>query len=87
VGITQLIRFLVVELTHSDSNLSVAFTTNYSFSGSLILKGAHRDRVYECVFIGMNARTCMSICVCFVSIQDLALASSMNMYTVDQMAC
>jgi hypothetical protein len=75
VGITQLVRFLVVELTHSDSNLSVAFTTNYSFSGSSILKGAHRDRVYVRVFIGMNARTCMSICVCFVSIQALALAS------------
>jgi hypothetical protein len=26
--------------------------------------GAHRGRVYVCVFIGVNARTCMSTCVC-----------------------
>jgi hypothetical protein len=37
VGLTQLVRFLVVELTHPGSNpkfdMSVAFTANYSFSG------------------------------------------------------
>jgi hypothetical protein len=36
VGLTQLVRFLVVELAHSGLNpkfdISVAFTTNYSFS-------------------------------------------------------
>jgi hypothetical protein len=36
VGLTQLIRFLVVGLTHSDSNhrfdMSVVFMTNYSLS-------------------------------------------------------
>jgi hypothetical protein len=36
VGLVQLIRFLVVELTHSDSNpkfdIGVVFTANYSFS-------------------------------------------------------
>jgi hypothetical protein len=25
--------------------------------------GAHRDRVYVCMFIGVSARTCISICV------------------------
>jgi hypothetical protein len=37
VGLVQLIRFLVVELIHLDSNLRfdmvVVFTANYSFSG------------------------------------------------------
>jgi hypothetical protein len=37
VGLAQLVRFLVVELTHSGSNLrfdmGVVFTVNYSFSG------------------------------------------------------
>jgi hypothetical protein len=36
-GLAQLVRFLVVELTHPDSNfrfdMSVVFMTNYSFSG------------------------------------------------------
>jgi hypothetical protein len=36
VGLVQLIRFLVVELTHLDLNpifnIGVAFTANYSFS-------------------------------------------------------
>jgi hypothetical protein len=36
VGLAQLIRFLVVELTHPGSNhrfdMGVAFTANYSFS-------------------------------------------------------
>jgi hypothetical protein len=29
-------------------------------------EGAHRGRVYVRVFIGVSARTCMSICVCTV---------------------
>jgi hypothetical protein len=37
VGLTQLVRFLVVELTHPGSNprfnMGVAFLANYSFSG------------------------------------------------------
>jgi hypothetical protein len=37
VGLAQLVRFLVVELTHPGLNprfdMSVAFTANYSFSG------------------------------------------------------
>jgi hypothetical protein len=37
VGLTQLVRFLVVKLTHPGSNprfdMGIAFTTNYSFSG------------------------------------------------------
>jgi hypothetical protein len=37
VGLAQLVRFLVVELTHPGSNpkfdMCVAFTANYSFSG------------------------------------------------------
>jgi hypothetical protein len=28
--------------------------------------GAHRGSVCVCVFIGVSARTCMSICVCTV---------------------
>jgi hypothetical protein len=37
VALTQLVRFLVVELTHTDSNsrfdISVAFTANYFLVG------------------------------------------------------
>jgi hypothetical protein len=37
VGLAQLVKFLVVKLTHLGSNprfnIDVAFTTNYSFSG------------------------------------------------------
>jgi hypothetical protein len=29
-------------------------------------RGAHRGRVFVRVFIGVSARTCMSICVCTV---------------------
>jgi hypothetical protein len=40
VGLTQLVRFLVVELIHPGSNLRfdmhVAFTANYSFSDVFI---------------------------------------------------
>jgi hypothetical protein len=27
-------------------------------------RGAHRGRIYVCVFIRMSAHTCISICVC-----------------------
>jgi hypothetical protein len=37
VGLAQLVRFIVVELIHLDSNtrfdMCVVFTTNYSFNG------------------------------------------------------
>jgi hypothetical protein len=45
VGLVQLVRFLVVKLTHPDSNprfdMGVAFTTNYSFGG---MRRLHRQR-------------------------------------------
>jgi hypothetical protein len=48
VDLAQLARFLVVELTHPGSNvrfdMSVTFTTNYSFSGR------RRPRRQRCVF-------------------------------------
>jgi hypothetical protein len=38
VGLVQLVRFLVVKLTHPDSNarfdMGIVFTANHSFSGS-----------------------------------------------------
>jgi hypothetical protein len=46
VGLAQLVRFLVVELTHPGLNprfdMCVAFTVNYSFSES---RRPHRQRV------------------------------------------
>jgi hypothetical protein len=52
--LTQLVRFLVVELTHLGSNpkfnMGVAFTTNYSFSGRQRprrQRGALDDRLCE----------------------------------------
>jgi hypothetical protein len=53
VGLAQLVRFLVMELTYSDLNLrfdmSVIFTTNYSFSGRRRVRqqGALSDRLRE----------------------------------------
>jgi hypothetical protein len=47
VGLAQLIRFLVVELIHTDSNtkfdMSVIFMTNYSFSGRRVLRRQRDD--------------------------------------------
>jgi hypothetical protein len=54
VGLAQLVRFLVVELTHPGSNprfdMGVAFTANYSFSGRRRphrQQGALGDRLRE----------------------------------------
>jgi hypothetical protein len=54
VGLAQLVRFLVVELTYSDSNfifdMSVTFTANYSFSGRrrpCRQRDVFGDRLYE----------------------------------------
>jgi hypothetical protein len=47
VGLAQLVRFLVVELIHSDSNskfnICVVFTANYSFSGKSMRVCVHRS--------------------------------------------
>jgi hypothetical protein len=54
VGLVQLIRFLVVELTHPDSNpifdMCVVFMTNYSFSERrrpCRQRGALGDRLHK----------------------------------------
>jgi hypothetical protein len=65
VGLDQLVRFLVVELTHPGSNprfdMGVAFTTNYSFSGRRHprrQRGALGDELHaECAHRGR-------VCVC-----------------------
>jgi hypothetical protein len=98
VTLAQLIRFLVVELTHSNSNprfdMGAAFTANYSFSErrhpidsdallvtdfvnlkikpAQFFRGVHRGRLCVCLFIGMSARTYMSIYVCNVFIKKMA---------------
>jgi hypothetical protein len=91
VGLAQLVKFLVVELTHPCSNpifdMCVAFMANYFLVGGDILidsepllmidfvnlkiktaqsfRYAHKIMVCVCrVFIGVSARTCMSIYVC-----------------------
>jgi hypothetical protein len=50
VGLTQLIRFLVVELTYSGLNLrfdmGVTFTANYYFSGRRCPR-RQRDALYD----------------------------------------
>jgi hypothetical protein len=54
VSLVQLVRFLVVEITHPDSNsrfnMRVVFMTNYSFSGRQRLhqqRDALGDRLHE----------------------------------------
>jgi hypothetical protein len=54
VGLAQLVRFLVVELTHTGLNprfgMRVVFTANYSFSGRRCTRrqrGALGDRLRE----------------------------------------
>jgi hypothetical protein len=97
VVLIQLFRFLVVELIYSDSNskfdMSIIFTTNYSFSERHVsvssdallmthfmnlkirpaqsLRCAHRNRVCVRVFIGVSARTCISIYVCTMFLKKI----------------
>jgi hypothetical protein len=42
-------------------------------------RGTHRGRVCVCVFIGMSARMCMSICVCTVFLKKLVYDSLSNL--------
>jgi hypothetical protein len=71
VSLTQLVRFLVVELTHLGSNhrfdrdaLLMTDFMNLKIKTAQSFRGTHSSRV--CVFIGMSARTYISICVCTV---------------------
>jgi hypothetical protein len=78
LSLAQLVKFLVVKLIHPDSNIrfgmSIAFMTNYYFSGtrrprrqrnalSDRLRETHRGRVYVRVFIEMSICVCISIYV------------------------
>jgi hypothetical protein len=36
-------------------------------------RGAHRDRVCVCIFIGVSARTCMSICIYTIFLKKIIL--------------
>jgi hypothetical protein len=52
-------------LVDSESLLVTDFV-NLKIKPAQFFKGAHRDSVCMHVFIGVSARTCMSICVCTV---------------------
>jgi hypothetical protein len=47
-------------------NLKIKLTQSF--------EGAHRSRVYVCVFIRVSARTYISICVCTVFLKKIATA-------------
>jgi hypothetical protein len=88
VGLTQLVRFLVVELTHPDltwvlhlrliilsvggdvpidsETLLVTDFVNLKIKPAQSFGSDHKGRVCVRVFIGVSARTCMSIYVCTV---------------------
>jgi hypothetical protein len=56
-----------VPIDSNDSKaLLVTDFVNLKIKPAQSFEGAHRDRVYVRVFIGVSARTCMSICVCTV---------------------
>jgi hypothetical protein len=71
-SLAQLVRLLVVELTHSNSNprfdMSVIFMANYSFKikPTQYFGDAHGGRVCVPMFIRISANKCMSIYVCTV---------------------
>jgi hypothetical protein len=46
--------------------LLVTDFVNLKIKPAQSFRGAHRGRMYVRVFIGVSARTCMSICVCIV---------------------
>jgi hypothetical protein len=93
VGLAQLIRFLflLVELICSGSNyrfdMSVVFTTNYSFSETFLVtdfvnlkiklaqsfRCVHIDRVCVYIIIGVSTYTYMSICVYTVFLKKTRL--------------
>jgi hypothetical protein len=80
VGLAQLLRFLVVKLTYSDSNFRFDMSVVPVDSDALLVTDfvnlkikpiqsfgcAHRDMMCVRVFIGVSARTCTSIYVCTV---------------------
>jgi hypothetical protein len=46
--------------------LLVTDFVNLKIKPTQSFRGAHRGRIYVCVFIGVSAHTYMSICVCTV---------------------
>jgi hypothetical protein len=60
----QLIILLVRgDISIDSETLLVTDFINLKIKPVQFLGGAHRDMVYVHVFIGVSARTCMSICV------------------------
>jgi hypothetical protein len=46
--------------------LLVTDFVNFKIKSAPSFRGANRDRMCVCVFIGMSARMCISICICTV---------------------
>jgi hypothetical protein len=57
-------------LVDSDA-LLVTDLVNLKIKPAQSFRGAHRDMVCVRVFIGVSARTCMSICVCTVFLKKI----------------
>jgi hypothetical protein len=55
---------------NSDALLVTDFM-NLKIKPTQFFGGAHRDKMCVRVFIGVSARTCMSICVCIVFLKKL----------------
>jgi hypothetical protein len=51
--------------------LLVTDFVNFKIKPTQSFEGAHRGRVCVRVFIGVSARTCMSICVCTVFVKKV----------------
>jgi hypothetical protein len=54
----------------SDALLMTHFV-NLKIKSAQSLRGAHRNKVYVRVFIGVSARTCISICVCAMFLKKI----------------
>jgi hypothetical protein len=54
----------------SDALLMIHFV-NLKIKSAQSLRDAHRNKVYVRVFIGVSARTCISICVCTMFLKKI----------------
>jgi hypothetical protein len=46
---------------------------NLKIKSTQSFRGEHRDRVCVCIFIGVSARTCMSICIYTIFLKKIIL--------------
>jgi hypothetical protein len=72
------------DVSDNSEVLLVTDFMNFKIKPTQSFRGAHRGKVCMCVFIGVSAHTCMSICIYTVFLKKVSFINSQKKSAIHQ---